>query len=861
VSLRIPRPAMVPAAVGLAATCVLLGSSPTLADQVRNQQWWLRSLHVTQAWRTTQGSGVTVAVLDTGVDAAQPDLAGSVLAGPDDTGSGEAAASPFFASRGTAVASLIAGHGHGTGARSAGIMGVAPDAKILSVRVTLSSGDPLLANAHIAAKLPDAIAAGLRYAARQGAKVIDLPLDPGQAGAAGGPAVAAAAGGSAAERSAIEYALGQGAVVVAPAGDDGTAGNAINYPAAYPGVISVGAFNATFIKAPFSIRQDYVTLTAPGDGVIAATPTGYATMNSTSAASAMVAGIAALIRSQYPQLTPSQVTKALQNGTVFRPNGKTGVGSGFGTADAARALSAAATVAGSGTRRSGTGAAPRVAPAPPPVAPLRQSTASRLTTDGLISGAVLILLLIPIAVLAVLRRRRSVRPASGDRGGRGRVRYAGNAASQDGAQLGYLAAPPARAADAYGSHTASPRRGPAARNGGAGSLGDAPGRAAGFPPGAAAPGLAGHPDSSIFTMPALGPAKAGRREAPPGWDDPDGPAGFGGPAGFDRPAAFGRPGGPGGPGANGAAGRPARTADHDGADAEPYPASGQDAYSTPGGSGAGRGRDAYGTGGYGTADERDAYDAPGGSGAAGERDSYDAAGMPGHDDAPSQASGLGGYGSGAAGGLGPDGGSSDPDLDSLDPGPGGFSGSSSFTGLSPRAPAPPRASAAGHVPPGPNMTPLTRPPAGRQPRISGAPPWEPAAKPDTELPWATVPPPQPVNGPDPLPRRPVSRSAWDAASQGPGGHGPGGHSAGGHSAGGHSAGRHSTGDPRHGPGAADRTAGHSAPDRDADGTSGTGTGSVGPAPDSDPQIYLWNPGATTETFPTLPESGRSRNDG
>ena len=147
---------MVPAAVGLAATCLLLGSAPALADQVRTQEWWLRALHVTQAWRTTQGSGVTVAVLDTGVDATQPDLSGSVLAGPDETGSGETAASPFFAVRGTAVASLIAGHGHGSGSRSEGVTGVAPDAKILSVRVTLGSGDPLLANAQIAARLPGA---------------------------------------------------------------------------------------------------------------------------------------------------------------------------------------------------------------------------------------------------------------------------------------------------------------------------------------------------------------------------------------------------------------------------------------------------------------------------------------------------------------------------------------------------------------------------------------------------------------------------------------------------------------------------------------------------------------------------------
>jgi hypothetical protein len=792
VPLRFPRPALVPAAVGLAAASVLLGSSPTLADQVRNQEWWLRALHVTQAWHTTQGSGVTVAVLDTGVDAAQPDLAGSVLPGPDFTGSGEKAGSPFVAAHGTAVASLIGGHGHGPGARGSGIIGVAPEARILPVRVTLDAGDPLLASGPAAARLPGAIAAGIRYAARQGAKVIDLPLDPAQtAGRQGGGTDS----GSAAERSAIAYALSQGAVVVGPAGDGGSSGNAVSYPAAYPGVISVGAFNQAITKSAFSARQDYVTLTAPGEGVIAARPAGYATMNSTSAASAVVAGIAALIRSQYPQLAPGGVTKALENGTVFRPNGKTGVGSGFGTADAAKALSAAATLAGSGARRSGTGAAERAQPAPPPVPPIRQSTASRLTKDGLISGAVLILLLIPIGVLAVVRRRRA-RLAATAADWRRPMRSGDNSASHGQPHLGYLAAPPTRAPQAPGPRAASPRRGAAARNGAAGSQRDAPGRVAGVSSGAAPGGAAGHADSGVFAMAALGPAKAGRRDAPPGWDDPQGPAGYGVPAGFGGSAALGGrpagPGGPGGPGANGGAALP-----------------GQD--DGRGGAGAGPGRGAAGP--------------------------------------------LGG--SGAATGAGPHGGRNDLDLAGLDPGgsggPGGFSGSSSFTGLSPRAPAPAsgRPSAAGQVPPGqvapgqmppgqvppgPALTPVSRPPGGRQPRISGTPPWEPAAKPDSELPWATVPPPQPVNGPaEPLPRRPVAHSSiWDTAGhrEGPGSGGTG------------------TGTDR--PGAGEH--GADGPGADEHGADGAGPG------DADSQIYLWNPAATTDTFPALPKHGRPRTE-
>ena len=134
VPLRFPRPVTVTAAIGLAVAWTALGSVPALADQVRQQQWWLSALHVTQAQRTSQGSGVTVALLDTGVDPAQPDLAGSVITGPDYTDPGRSRAGQFFGIHGTAMASLIAGHGHGPGDAD-GILGVAPQARLLSVRV------------------------------------------------------------------------------------------------------------------------------------------------------------------------------------------------------------------------------------------------------------------------------------------------------------------------------------------------------------------------------------------------------------------------------------------------------------------------------------------------------------------------------------------------------------------------------------------------------------------------------------------------------------------------------------------------------------------------------------------------------
>jgi Subtilase family len=445
-------------AIGLAVAWAAVGSAPALAgvarparsaDQVRQQEWWLSALHVTQAWQTTKGAGVTIALLDTGVDPNQPDLTGSVISGPDLTNSGESLGGQFFGIHGTAMASLIVGHGHGPG-EADGVLGVAPQAKLLSVRVVLDSGDPLLSESSATSALPAAIAAGIMYAVNNGAEVIDLPLDPGQsisaltatpapqAPAFGTPtaaeaAAAAAAGGSTAEQSAVAYALSKGVILVAPGGDNNATTDAANFPADYPGVISVGAFNSSFIKAAFSSHQHYVTLTAAGDGMIAAVPSpssGYATVSSTSAASAVVTGIAALIKSQYPELTPAQVTQVLTRSTVFRPPGGTEDGSGFGTADAARALAEAGTIAAPGPPRAGAGAVSN--PMPPAPAPpvISDAMTAKLRRDGIISLIILAVLLVPTVVYAVMVRRRirAIAHARAEISQATRVPYAHNSA-------------------------------------------------------------------------------------------------------------------------------------------------------------------------------------------------------------------------------------------------------------------------------------------------------------------------------------------------------------------------------------------------------------------------------------------------
>jgi Subtilase family len=391
-------------AAGLAAASVALAAVPAAATTIRSQQWWLQQLHVTKAWMSTHGAGVTVAVLDTGVYPNQPDLTGSVITGPDYTGSQQVPGGLYWGIHGTAMASLIAGHGHGAG-HSQGIIGVAPAAKILSVRVTLESTDPMLADATVAAGLPAAIAHGIKYAVRHGAKVIDLPLDP--VTAAGAPG----SGGSRAEQAAVGYALAHQVVLVAPAGDDLTPGlDPVNFPASYPGVISVGAFDSTFIKAPFSSQRPYVTLTAAGVGVIAAAgPSGYTLVSSTSAASAVVAGIVALIRAQFPSLTPAQVTKALTSSTVYRRRGGQTFGSGAGTVDAAAALAAAASINAAVTASASPASTAPAATAPR--APAVHSTSSGLSksliSGAYLAGAVFVLLVLAIFGWGLLRRRRA----------------------------------------------------------------------------------------------------------------------------------------------------------------------------------------------------------------------------------------------------------------------------------------------------------------------------------------------------------------------------------------------------------------------------------------------------------------------
>ncbi|MBB1244401.1 type VII secretion-associated serine protease mycosin [Streptomyces durbertensis] len=320
------------AAALVAALLLVQPASTARADEIRDRQWSLDTIGAREAWKTTKGAGVTVAVLDTGVDAEHRDLRGAVLEGKDAVGFGARRGDRTWARHGTAMAGIIAARGHGPGGGD-GVIGIAPEAQILPVRVLLEDEDPQRRRAR--ATRGGALAEGIRWAVDQGADVINLSLGDDSASAHPDPK----------EDAAVRYALRKGAVVVASAGNGGEKGDRVSYPAAYPGVIAVTAVDRNGARASFSTRRWYATVSAPGKDIVIADPDGsYYKGWGTSAAAAAVSGVAALVRSAYPELSPAQVKRLLADTARNTPAGGRNDALGTGVVDAAAAIEVGATV-------------------------------------------------------------------------------------------------------------------------------------------------------------------------------------------------------------------------------------------------------------------------------------------------------------------------------------------------------------------------------------------------------------------------------------------------------------------------------------------------------------------------------------
>lgn len=223
---------------------------------------------------------MTVAVVDTGVDRSQPDLKGSVLPGRDYTGG---KGTKDNGRHGTAMASLIAAHGHGPGNRS-GMKGLTPGAKIMPLTTQIGSTG---SDEHRA----------IRYAVDHGAKVINLSY--------GGPS-------NYGEQKAIEYAISKDVIVVAGTGN--TPGRHKEYPAAHPGVLAVGGLGSDGTVWEDSSWGSHTALVAPAERNVTPSQTaesGYSFTSGTSDSAAYVSASAALVREKHPDLTAGQVINRL----------------------------------------------------------------------------------------------------------------------------------------------------------------------------------------------------------------------------------------------------------------------------------------------------------------------------------------------------------------------------------------------------------------------------------------------------------------------------------------------------------------------------------------------------------------------
>ncbi|MFE5240247.1 MULTISPECIES: type VII secretion-associated serine protease mycosin [unclassified Streptomyces] len=268
-----------------------------VADSVRSKQWHLDAMKAEEMWKTSTGSGVTVAVIDSGVEATNQDLVGQVLDGKNLAAGSPGDEHSDYNGHGTAMAGLIAGTGKSGGGD--GAFGLAPGVKILPVR--LSDSTKAANQAAADKKFNEEIPAAIRYAVDAGASVINISL--GHATESAGLA------------EAVRYALDKDALIFAAVGNTGDGANLVEYPAGTPGVVGVGAIGEDLRKTGESQYGPQVDLTAPGEDLVyaCAGETGLCEGHGSSDASALASASAALIWSKHPDWTNNQVLRVLLN--------------------------------------------------------------------------------------------------------------------------------------------------------------------------------------------------------------------------------------------------------------------------------------------------------------------------------------------------------------------------------------------------------------------------------------------------------------------------------------------------------------------------------------------------------------------
>jgi subtilisin family serine protease len=245
-------------------------------DPLQGQQWALSALSAETVWAAGDATGQVVAVIDTGVDATHPDLAGVVRSGKDYLATGDGRTDPN--GHGTHVAGIVGA----VGGNGIGVAGLAQGAAILPVRVMDANGAGYDGDA----------ARGIVWAADHGATVANLSFG----GADPSPVM----------DSAIAYALGKGVTVVAASGNEGFNGDPVLWPAANPGVIAVGAVDVAGNRPGWSSSGSHLAVAAPGVAILSTVPGGYSSWSGTSMAAPYVSAAAALLKHR-SALSPADV--------------------------------------------------------------------------------------------------------------------------------------------------------------------------------------------------------------------------------------------------------------------------------------------------------------------------------------------------------------------------------------------------------------------------------------------------------------------------------------------------------------------------------------------------------------------------
>ncbi|WP_368499289.1 S8 family serine peptidase [Herbiconiux sp. A18JL235] len=317
------RRATAAAVIALAVFAPLAVAAPAQADSVRGAEYWLDAYGFDDAWQYTLGAGATVAVIDTGVDGSVPELRGAVVDGTDVSGlgapDGQLPVGDDNPEHGTMVASLIAGRGTGYGD---GVLGVAPEASLLSISIALANGEVVDPDEQVA----DAV----RWAVDHGADVINMSLTRNSLD------------WPESWDDAFSYAFDHDVVVVAAAGNRANGTNEVGAPATIPGVVAVAGVDVAG-DASFDASSQGITIAvaAPSEQLVGVVPGGgYVDWSGTSGAAPLVSGLAALVKAAHPELDAANVINRIV--ATARPKGEPVPGPiyGHGLIDAGAAVGA-----------------------------------------------------------------------------------------------------------------------------------------------------------------------------------------------------------------------------------------------------------------------------------------------------------------------------------------------------------------------------------------------------------------------------------------------------------------------------------------------------------------------------------------